>query len=286
MQSVSQKIKAAAVTFVLSAAAVGSTYAGPPLNNLEGVGGIAFNPLAYTAGQPLGDNSELGKYVNKGQIESWYVNLGQPNAVTHNTVDWSALSAATTVFKRLELSYGYESVDLKGVTNIHKSNIGAKLLLVEENQAGMNYVPAVSAGAIWKDTNYAGTNRDHAWDYYLVATKLVKETPLPILLSVGGLSTKGLVTGVLGFDSQRDTTFFANADVLPLPNLALGYEFKRGVSFSDWHDANYYDLHAAWFATSSLTLVAAFVDAGDNTHLPNVGFGLGKGVVFSTQYAF
>ena len=119
-----------------------------------------------------------------------------------------------------------------------------------------------------------------------MATKLIKQTPLPVLVSVGGLSSQGIVTGVLGFDSQRDTTFFTNVDVLPLSNVALGYEFKRGASYSNWHDANYYDLHAAWFATSNLTLVAAFVDAGSNTQLPNVGFGLGKGIVLSTQYAF
>jgi hypothetical protein len=170
--------------------------------------------------------------------------------------------------------------------NIHKSNLGAKASLVTENQWGLNYVPSVSVGAIYKDTNYSATSRDHSWDYYLVATKLVKETPLPVLLSVGGLSSQGIVTGVLGFDSQRDTTFFTNLDVLPLSNVALGYEFKRGASYSDWHDANYYDLHAAWFATANLTLVAAFVNAGDNTKGPVEGFGLGKGIVLSTQYAF
>ena len=33
-------------------AAAGSLFAGVPLNNLQGTGGIAFNPLAYTAGRP------------------------------------------------------------------------------------------------------------------------------------------------------------------------------------------------------------------------------------------
>ena len=30
----------------------GPLFAGVPLNNLQGAGGIAFNPLAYTAGRP------------------------------------------------------------------------------------------------------------------------------------------------------------------------------------------------------------------------------------------
>ena len=29
-----------------------AAYGGVPLNNLQGTGGIAFNPLAYTAGLP------------------------------------------------------------------------------------------------------------------------------------------------------------------------------------------------------------------------------------------
>ena len=38
------------------AAAACSLLAGVPLNNLQGTGGIAFNPLAYTAGLPWNDD--------------------------------------------------------------------------------------------------------------------------------------------------------------------------------------------------------------------------------------
>ena len=74
-------IKVAVLGMGLSAWAACSGYAGVPLNNLEGVGGIAFNPLAYTAGQPFGEGSEIGKYISKGQYGAWYVDLSQPNAV-------------------------------------------------------------------------------------------------------------------------------------------------------------------------------------------------------------
>lgn len=33
----------------IAASALGAAHAGVPLNNLQGTGGIAFNPLAYTA---------------------------------------------------------------------------------------------------------------------------------------------------------------------------------------------------------------------------------------------
>ena len=105
-------IKAVVLGIGLTAWTAGVGYAGVPLNNLEGVGGIAFNPLAYTAGQPFGEGSDIGKYISKGQYGAWYVNLDQPNAVTHKTVDWTNASAAFTVLKRLELSYGFQDVNL------------------------------------------------------------------------------------------------------------------------------------------------------------------------------
>ena len=89
-------IKTVVLGIGLAAGAARAGFAGVPLNNLEGVGGIAFNPLAYTAGQPFGEGSEIGKYISKGQYGAWYVDLSQPNAVTHKTVDWTNASAAIT----------------------------------------------------------------------------------------------------------------------------------------------------------------------------------------------
>jgi len=42
-----------------------------PLNNVEGVGGIAFNPLAYTAGTPFDDTEKAtGVGALKGLLTS------------------------------------------------------------------------------------------------------------------------------------------------------------------------------------------------------------------------
>ena len=71
------------------AAAACSLFAGVPLNNLQGTGGIAFNPLAYTAGLPWdGDDggdttnavehSALNGKVSRPQVGAWYVNLTTP----------------------------------------------------------------------------------------------------------------------------------------------------------------------------------------------------------------
>lgn len=250
--------------------------AGVPFNNLQGAGGAAFNPLAYPAGQNAaeGDDSPLGK----PQFGAWYVNLGDVD------VDWTTFGAAVTAFKRLELSYGYELIAPDG-ENVKKSNLGAKLNLIPENWGGKNFVPAVSAGTIWKTTSeVADGTDDSAFDFYVVATKLVAQTPWPVLLSAGVLNSKEQVTGVFGYNADSDTTFFANVDVIPVSFLALGAEFKQGGDYGDFNNASYYNLHAAWFVNPNLTLIGAYVNAGDEKSTTQAG--LGEGAVLSAQYAF
>ena len=76
-------------TVISFSAAVGifsAAHAGVPLNNLQGAGGIAFNPLAYTAGRPWDgadgggstngvEHSALNGIVSRPQAGAWYVNL-------------------------------------------------------------------------------------------------------------------------------------------------------------------------------------------------------------------
>ncbi len=250
--------------------------AGVPFNNLQGAGGVAFNPLAYPAGQNAAEGETSP--ISKPQFGAWYVNLGDVD------VDWTAIGTAVSVFNRLELSYGYELVAPNG-ENIKKSNAGAKVNLIPENLGGRNYIPAISAGTIWKSTTeVAEGSDDSAFDFYLVATKLITQLPRPVLLSAGVLNTKEQVTGVFGYNDDSDTTFFANVDVLPLSNVAVGAEFKQGAQFDSFKNADYFDLHAAWIANANLTLIAAYVNAGDEKSTSKVG--LGDGVVLSAQYAF
>ena len=72
--------------------------------------------------------------------------------------------------------------------------------------------------------------------------------------------------------------------MLPTSFLALGAEFKQGAEYSDFKNESYYNLHAAWFASPHLTLIAAYVNAGDEKSATKAG--LGDGAVLSAQYAF
>ena len=108
----------------LVALAAGSLSAGVPLNNLQGTGGIAFNPLAYTAGLPWegGGSNDLNKVVTKPQFGAWYVNLNDAG------VNWWAGSAALTFADRVELSggYGFINAHKYGDKSINTYNLGAK----------------------------------------------------------------------------------------------------------------------------------------------------------------
>jgi len=262
--------------------AANSVNGGIPLNNLEGVGGVAFNPLAYTAGNKDQKNEGQSyeqwekKFLARPQIGAWYVHLGDVD------IDWTTIGIATTAFKRLEISYGYETIAISGSKTIHKNNIGAKFLLVEETEV----IPAVSVGTVWKETTFDGGSSvdDSGSDYYLVATKMLTKLPKPVLLSGGIISTKGRTLGVLGFDKDRDEALFANIDVCLSEQFAAGVEYRQGAKFDDFKNANYWNAHLAWFVNKNLTFVAAYVNAGDEDSSSRVG--LGDGIVLSAQYAF
>lgn len=123
--------------------------AGVPLSNLEGVGGVAFNPLAYPANPSTSldddpNSPSFWKHVGKPQLGSWYVHLGQSH------IDWTTIGVSETFFKRLEVSYGHEIISVRGLDTINKDNLGLKFLLLEEGDV----LPAVSFGTVFKQTTF------------------------------------------------------------------------------------------------------------------------------------
>lgn len=274
-----------ALTVVFS---VRDVWAGPPFVNLEGVGGVAFNPLAYVA-----DSGDDGKHFKVGKVDvsaprfgGWYVNLDDAK------IDWTTFGVATSVAKRLEISYGYETVAWVDHPTFHKNNVGAKFLVLPENSFDSKFVPAVSVGTIYKSTSAKGIHslgfplRTSGQDWYLVATKTITALPAPVILSGGILSSQEFVTGVLGFHNKRKQTGFANIDVVLPHGFVIGYEFKQGEQFSSYKNANYWNAHLAWIPNKNLTLIAAYVDTSSYTKAGNTRQGLGDGFVLSAQYAF
>lgn len=266
--------------------------AGVPLNNLQGTGGIAFNPLAYTAGLPWdaeGTNTLYG-IVSKPQIGTWYVNLNDAR------INWWATSAALTFADRLEVSGGYGLVNAHkyGDRSINTYNLGAKLKLLDENAFETSWVPAIAVGGVYKYTDSRTVKALHldndGFDAYIVASKLITQTPVPVLLSAGLLLTDEVVNGVVGHNDY-DVVAFGNIDVLPAENIAIGLEYKQGARVGDGiRNHDYWDAHVAWFVNSKLTLVAAFAETGDKDKFYRHGsakdLGVGSGLVLSAQYQF
>ena len=278
-----------------------AAYGGVPLNNLQGTGGIAFNPLAYTAGLPWdgaegGDStnavahSALNGKVSRPQIGAWYVNLNDAG------INWWTASAALSFFDHVELSAGYEFINAHkyGDKSINKYNLGAKVKFLDENAFDTSWVPALAVGGVYKYSDSRTVEAlgldDDGFDAYVVASKLVTQTPVPVLLSAGLLLSDEVVNGVVGHNDY-DVVAFGNIDILPAENIAIGLEYKQGVDAGDGiRNHDYYDAHVAWFVTKQLTLVAAFAETGDKDKFYRKGstknLGVGSGAVFSIQYQF
>jgi len=263
-------------------------FAGPPFVNLEGVGGVAFNPLAYLADSgeefiKIGDT----QIVAKPRFGAWYVSL--PDA----KIDWTSIGVATTLLKRLEVSYGFQTVAWENYPTFHKNNLGAKLLLLKEGSFNSKFIPAISIGTIYKTTSNKSLReagllnlRSTGQDWYAVATKTTNLLPVPVILSGGLLSTQEHVTGVLGFSNKRKLTGFLNIDVVLPHGFVVGYEFKQGARFSNVQNTNYWDAHLAWMPNKNLSVIAAYTGTGSYNKAGNSRTGLGNGFVLSGQYAF
>ena len=287
-----------------------AVYGGVPLNNLQGTGGIAFNPLAYTAGLPWDDDgggdstnavertdSALNGIVSRPQVGAWYVNLNDAG------INWWAGSAAITFADRVEVSggYGFINAHKYGDKSINTYNVGAKVRFLDENAFDTSWVPALAIGGVWKYTDSRTVDAFHldnsGFDGYIVASKLITQTPVPVLLSAGLLLSDEVVNGVVGHNDY-DVVAFGNIDVLPADNVAIGLEYKQGVNAGDTRatggnsirNHDYWDAHVAWFVTKKLSLVAAFTETGDKDKFYRKGsvknLGVGSGAVFSIQYQF
>ena len=304
------KIVRTVISFSAAATIGALAYGGVPLNNLQGTGGIAFNPLAYTAGLPWdGDgggnstnavektDSALNGVVSRPQIGAWYVNLNDAG------INWWAASAAISFADRLEISggYGFINAHKYGDKSINTYNIGAKLKFLDENAFDTTWVPALAVGGVWKYTDSRTVDAfrldDNGFDAYVVASKLITQTPVPVLLSAGLLLSDEVVNGVVGHNDY-DVVAFGNIDILPAENIAIGVEYKQGVDAGDTRatgghsirNHDYWDAHVAWFITKQLTFVAAFAETGDKDKFYRKGsvknLGVGSGAVFSLQYQF
>lgn len=264
--------------------------AGVPFNSFQGTGGLGYNPIAYVAGNYAANpTNKFEELVSRPQVGVWYISFFEED------INWTTASASFSIAKRLELSYGYGAIgNAPGKDIISTHNLGAKYNIIPENSLETKWIPAISVGGIYKRTSAdllttgAGLRKDGG-DFYAVASKLITQTPLPVLLSAGLLVTDEYVYGIQGH-GQYDATGIGSVSVLPLKNLAVGVEYKQGADVGNsavgkLGNADYWNLHLAWLATDSLAFVAAYGYAGDRSNGLDEK-GLGQALALSVQYGF
>lgn len=222
-----------------------------PLHQIEGNGGIFATLSAYIVNPPRD-----GELVGRPSVGFAYVHLGYGRSL-------EALTLTESPWKRLELGYGYNHLelgDLPGALNaalapagytgpdaVELHNFNARLQLLKEGEFDQKWIPAVTFGTHFKINDgidavnsgtsgavpggalasLAGIKDDTGVDFTLYGSKLFTQLPLPVLLQLGGRATKGVWNGLGGFADDYAFLFEGNVVVFLTGNLALAAEYKQ-----------------------------------------------------------
>jgi hypothetical protein len=255
-----------------------------PLHQIEGNGGIFSTLSAYIVNPP-----RPGELVGRPSLGFAYVDLGHGQNL-------EALTLTESPWKRLELGYGWNRLglgdlplDIKDVTtvSIHAEdvqlhNFNARLQLLKEGEFEQKWIPALTFGGHYKynDTKdeidhdlggaltSAGITGNDGADFTLYASKLFTQLPRPVLVELGGRSTKGVWNGLAGFTDNYSFLFEGNVVVFVTKQFALAAEYRQqpndyepisvagktlvGTS-GDW-----WTIDAAYVVNKHLTLAAGY----------------------------
>jgi hypothetical protein len=166
----------------------------------EGETGVFVTPLAYTAASPahgLGHPLVAYHFLNGGEV------LG----------DFYNVSVTVGAFSRIEFGYTRALHSLGGDPNFSAlwnngfNIVHGKVNVVLENAGKTQWVPAISVGFIARSQvrNVGGAIQDKDTtngDVYLVASKTITQTDVPIILSAGVRGTNAQLWGLGGNASE------------------------------------------------------------------------------------
>lgn len=185
----------------------------------EGETGVFVTPLAYTAKSP---SNGLGKplvayhYLNGGAV------LG----------DFYNVSGTVGAFSRIEFGYTRALHTLGGTPGLSPlwnngfNIVHGKVNFLSENAGKTSWVPALSVGFIARSQvrNVGGAlqSKDTAnGDIYVVGSKTITQTKLPIILSAGVRGTNAQLWGLGGNAPEWTARAFGAAGlVVKLPGKA------------------------------------------------------------------
>jgi hypothetical protein len=254
-----------------------------PLHNLEGTSGGCITPMAYFA-NPGPEGTVLA------MPSASYTFLLAGSKKVHS------IALSTVLWRRIELSYAWNAVDLGsfpnrvfdtgGVTirdHIYLHNLNVRGMLIEENSFNMP-LPSIVAGVHLKigDGLHSidhrtgrlptrlGFDKATGVDFTLMASKTWQDPLLkrPLITSLGVRFTESSQIGWLGFGDDYKANLEANVAWVPTDWLAVAYEYRMKRDQydtakplingeDDWHT-----ILVAWLINENMSLAAAYGHLG------------------------
>jgi hypothetical protein len=251
-----------------------------PLHEIEGNGGIFSTLSAYIVNPPR--NGEL---VGRPSLGFAFVDLGHGQNL-------EALTLTESPWKRLELGFGWDNLDLgdlppaiKEATGVRISrqdvelyNANARFQVLKEGEFDQKWIPALTLGGHlkWNDgikeindeladaLGKSGIKHHDGADFTLYASKLFTQLPRPVLLELGGRATESVWNGLGGFTDSYSFLFEGNVVVFVTSNIALAAEYRQQAdgykpigslvkAAGDWITVD-----AAYVVNPHLTLAAGY----------------------------
>ncbi len=209
-----------------------------PLHAVEGVGGSFAVHSAYLVNPP-----KKGEVFGLPSVGGMLVHLGQGRQL-------ESFSITETLWGRLELGYAWNHFDAgdlhedvlaaTGVRlrdhSVDMHNFNARLLLLEEGQSDLSWVPAVTVGFHYKRNvtidgldndlggllSAVGVRDNDGEEYTLTATKkitLQEILPKPLIVSATVRNTDAVQIGWFGFSNERTFLFEGSVAYFLMDNL-------------------------------------------------------------------
>ena len=213
-----------------------------PLHEIEGNGGVFSTLSAYLVNPPRN-----GEAIGRPSIGFGYINIGYGR-------DLVALTLTETPWKRLELGFGYDLLNLGDLPTAIKAqggptiddnlalyNANARLEILQEGEFGQKWLPAITAGIHYKYNDgisqinnqlgggltAIGLSGYQGLDFTLYGSKMLTFLPRPVLVNLGGRATKSVEIGLLGFTDEYSFVFEGSVVVLLTDKFMLAAEYKQ-----------------------------------------------------------
>ncbi|MEI6632590.1 MAG: DUF3034 family protein [Chlamydiota bacterium] len=261
-----------------------------PFHTIEGYGGGSITPMAYLV-NPGAEGTIFGLPA------AAYSQVFLPNGGK----DLDAWTFTETLFRRLELGYGFnrlglgtlphdiaEATDI-GIRRNHVllHNFNARALLLEENSFKLP-LPALTFGTHFKYNDgiqaidhrlggalkSIGLDKSNGVDYTLTATKtfMIPKINRPLIVTAGMRGSQAAQVGLLGFSDKFTPSFEGNVAFLPTDWLLLAYEIRQKKSPYGQipgligEEDSWNAIDASWIINSHMTLVAGWGSFGNVTN--------------------